>query len=86
MSVYKWPANRRARVWRERFPLTGEWSWAAGKPGGYYICGQGFHFDKFTDAIAYATSARAYAPEPPLDHRPSIWVSGAVTVTNGNLL
>ena len=61
MSAYRVPVDAKPRVWRERFILTGEWSWAASRPGTVYLVGRGFHFDRWIDALNYATT--------PAEHR-----------------
>lgn len=58
--TYRYPEDRKPRLRRARFSLTGEWSWEVGKPGGVYLFGEGLHFD-ITDwdgAIRYATETR----------------------------
>jgi hypothetical protein len=56
MSSY-YTHNGKPRVRRAIFGLTGQMCWEASRPGCVYLVGQGLHFDSWSDAITYATTA-----------------------------
>ena len=60
-DVYTYPVDRKPHVHKATF--YGAPAWEAGKPGGYYLFGEGLHFTKWADAIAYALSPVAVTPE-----------------------
>ncbi len=51
---YTHPEDAKARVFKEYFWPTRVRTWAAARPGETYTVGRGFHFDSWSDALAYA--------------------------------
>ena len=52
--MYRYPSGRKAHV--RKSTCFGQPCWVAGKPGGVYPLGEGWHFRDWADAIEYATT------------------------------
>lgn len=60
--TYRYPETRKPHV--RKSTLFGQPCWQAGRPGYIYLMGEGWHFDRWEDAMAHATSnAKPYGLE-----------------------